>query len=65
VDLRSAPDHPAVPARNGDEWTWPPGGPLHPAEGVRWATEDWAPATTVRRPLVRVGRWTVLYRRCG
>jgi len=47
------------------EWTWPPGGPWHPAEGTCWATAEWAPATTVRRPLVRVGRWTLLYRRPG
>jgi hypothetical protein len=25
--------------------------------------DEWAPASTVRRPWVRVGRWTLLYRR--
>ena len=45
------------------EWSWPPGGPLHPAEGARYTTEEWAPQSVVRHPWVRVGRWTVLYRR--
>jgi hypothetical protein len=47
------------------EWTWPPGGSWPAADGTRWRTDEWAPATTVRRPLVRVGRWTLLYRRPG
>jgi hypothetical protein len=47
------------------EWTWPPGGSWPATEGTRWSTDEWAPATTVRRPLVRVGRWTLLYRRPG
>jgi hypothetical protein len=62
----TAPASPGVPpGRPEDEWTWPPGGPLPPAGGTRWATVDWAPASTVRRPLVRVGRWTLVYRRPG
>jgi hypothetical protein len=47
---------------DGAGWSWPPEGPLHPAEGSRFATEDWAPPSVVRHPWVRVGRWTVLYR---
>ena len=47
------------------EWTWPPGGGWPVADGVHWGTDEWAPATTVRRPLVRLGRWTLLYRRPG
>ena len=47
------------------EWTWPPGGSWPAAEGTRWGTDVWAPATTVRRPRVRLGRWTLLYRRPG
>ena len=42
-----------------------PGGDWPVAEGVRWGTDEWAPASTVRRPLVRLGRWTLLYRRPG
>jgi hypothetical protein len=75
VDLAETPESPRVPgvrAGSGDNpgedpwgWTWPPGGPLPPAGGPRWTTEAWAPASTVRRPLVRLGRWTLLYRRAG
>jgi hypothetical protein len=46
-------------------WTWPPSAPLHPAEGTRFVTEEWAPASTVLHPWVRVGRWTLLYRRAA
>jgi hypothetical protein len=45
------------------EWSWPPEAPWHPAEGARYLTEQWAPHTAVRHPWVRVGRWTLLYRR--
>ena len=38
------------------------GAPCEPAE-VSFTTEQWAPASTVRRPWLRVGRWTLLYRR--
>src|SRR5438270_7108524 len=66
VDLGSAPEHRAAGRGALDhEWTWPPGGPWPTAEGVRWGTEHWEPATAVRRPLVRVGRWTLVYRRPG
>ena len=39
------------------DWTWPPYAPLEPAEVPRFCIEEWAPASTVRRPWVRVGRW--------
>jgi hypothetical protein len=77
VDLGNAPEHRAVPALpapgpapelswwTDHEWTWPPGGAWPAADGIRWSTDEWAPATTVRRPLVRLGRWTLLYRRPG
>jgi hypothetical protein len=55
-------DPPEIP-RPRDEWSWPPEAPWHPAEGARFVTDDWAPATAVRHPWVRVGRWTLLYRR--
>jgi hypothetical protein len=44
-------------------WSWPPYAPWEPAEAERFGTEEWAPASSVRRPWVRVGRWTLLYRR--
>ncbi|MCW2583056.1 MAG: hypothetical protein JWQ53_1846 [Klenkia sp.] len=45
------------------DWSWPPYAPLEPAGGRRFDCADWAPSSIVRRPLVRVGRWTLLYRR--
>ena len=66
MDLGSAPEHRAAARGSLDqEWAWPPGGPWPATEGVRWGTEHWAPATAVRRPLVRLGRWTLFYRRPG
>jgi hypothetical protein len=50
-------------SRPDDGWCWPPYAPVEPADQSRFVTEDWAPASTVRRPWVRVGRWTLLYRR--
>ena len=44
------------------DWSWPPYAPCEPS-GVSFSTEEWAPASTVRRPWVRIGRWTLLYRR--
>jgi len=46
-------------------WTWPPYAPWEPADGEPFVIDDWAPASTVRRPWVRVGRWTLLYRRAS
>ena len=45
------------------EWSWPPEAAWRPDEGSRFLTDQWAPASTVRRPWVRLGRWTLLYRR--
>ena len=55
-----------VPAVDLDplDWSWPPYAPIEPV-GTHFDTPDWAPASTVRHPLVRVGRWTVLYRRAA
>ena len=44
------------------DWSWPPyvhDDPAHP----RFVLDEWAPPSVVRRPWVRVGRWTLLYRR--
>ena len=52
-----------VTAHADPDWTWPPFGPLEAAGRDRFVTAEWAPASTVRRPLVRLGGWTLLYRR--
>lgn len=57
---------PSSPEPHGTaDWTWPPYAPIEPAEVPRFCIEEWAPASTVRRPWVRVGRWTLLYRRAA
>jgi hypothetical protein len=53
----------ATPADS--DWTWAPYAPVPPAEDPRFCLDAWAPATTVRHPWVRVGRWTLLYRRAA
>jgi hypothetical protein len=47
------------------DWSWPPSAAVPYVGGRQFHTDDWAPASTVRRPWVRVGRWTLLYRRCA
>ena len=47
------------------DWTWPPAAAPESTWGEPFATEAWAPPSTVRRPWIRVGRWTLLYRRGG
>ncbi len=54
---------PALTSNPEADWTWPPYAPVPPLAMPRFGTEEWAPASTVRRPWVRVGRWTLLYRR--
>jgi hypothetical protein len=46
-------------------WTWPPYAPEEPAEVPRFLIDEWAPASSVRYPWVKVGRWTLLYRRAA
>jgi hypothetical protein len=46
-------------------WSWPPYAPWEPVEDERFGLDEWAPASTVRHPWVRVGRWTLLYRRAA
>ena len=48
-----------------DGWSWPPYAPVESPEASPFRLEEWAPASTVRRPWVRVGRWTLLYRRAA
>ena len=45
------------------EWSWPPYAPVQ--SDLDFDTDDWAPASVVWHPQLRVGRWTVLYRRSG
>ncbi len=47
-----------------DGWSWPPYAPLEPTE-TSFDLDQWAPASSVRRPWVKVGRWTLLYRRAA
>ena len=44
-------------------WSWPPYAPWEPDGQPRFQVDEWAPASSVRRPWVRLGRWTLLYRR--
>jgi hypothetical protein len=60
VDVNAAGPSSADPG-----WTWPPYAPWEPAEADRFGSDEWAPASSVRRPWVRVGRWTLLYRRAA
>lgn len=55
----------ATPGSAEPGWTWPPYAPWEPSGAVPFGTEEWAPASSVRRPLLRVGRWTLLYRRAA
>ena len=43
-------------------WSWPPYAPVE-SSGGPFDTPEWAPASSVEHPLLRVGRWTLLYRR--
>jgi len=52
----------AADGAGDQEWTWSPYAPWEP-EDARYRIDHWAPASTVRRPWVRLGRWTLLYRR--
>lgn len=51
----------ALPA-DALEWSWPPYAPVQ-SDQEPFDTENWAPASVVWHPQLRVGRWTVLYRR--
>ncbi|SFU03998.1 hypothetical protein SAMN05660657_04985 [Geodermatophilus amargosae] len=55
-----------LPAGTADPgWTWPPSAVVSSVQDISYDTEDWAPASSVRHPWVRVGRWTLLYRRAS
>ena len=44
------------------EWSWPPYAPVE-TDDEPFDTAEWAPPSVVWHPQVRVGRWTVVYRR--
>ena len=44
------------------EWSWPPYAPIE-TDDEPFDTAEWAPSSVVWHPHLRVGRWTVLYRR--
>ncbi|MCZ2806664.1 hypothetical protein O2W18_16265 [Modestobacter sp. VKM Ac-2983] len=44
------------------EWSWPPYAPLA-VGGEPFDTTEWAPSSVVWHPQLRLGRWTVVYRR--
>jgi hypothetical protein len=46
------------------EWSWPPYAPVQ-TDDEPFDTVDWAPPSVVWRPQFRLGRWTVVYRRCA
>jgi hypothetical protein len=48
-----------------ESWEWPPYAPFESAGTPPFQTDDWAPRSTVRHPWLRLGRWTLLYRRAG
>jgi hypothetical protein len=50
------------PQADALDWSWPPYAPLE-LVAEPFDTPEWAPASTVWHPQLRVGRWTVLYRR--
>jgi hypothetical protein len=70
TDLRTDSRRTAPTTRRGTptppddvaDWSWPPYAPLQLA-GESFDTTEWAPSSTVWHPQLRVGRWTVLYRR--
>jgi hypothetical protein len=45
-------------------WCWPPYATWETVDDV-FGTDEWAPPSSVRRPWVRLGRWTLLYRRAA
>jgi hypothetical protein len=45
------------------EWSWPPYAPVPQAGQQQFDTAEWAPSSDVWHPQVRLGRWTVVYRR--
>ena len=51
-------------AEDSVEWSWPPYAPVE-TDDEPFDTAEWAPSSVVWHPSLRLGRWTVLYRRCA
>ena len=63
VPAPRAPHAPAGPsAEDALEWSWPPYAPVD-TQVESFDTADWAPSSVVWHPQVKLGRWTVVYRR--
>jgi hypothetical protein len=56
--------NPATHSSAEADWSWPPYAPEEPAV-PRFCVDEWASPASVRHPWVRVGRWTLLYRRAA
>ncbi|MBB3678542.1 hypothetical protein [Modestobacter versicolor] len=54
-------ERPELPA-DALEWSWPPYAPVE-TDDEPFDTVEWAPSSVVWHPQLRVGRWTVVYRR--
>lgn len=65
MDLNDGMRGNVEPGNADPGWTWPPYAPVEVAEEEPFTVERWAPASTVRRPWIRIGRWTLLYRRAN
>jgi hypothetical protein len=55
----------ARPSSGEADWSWAPYAPWEPVGAEPFGIDEWAPPSTVRRPWVRLGRWTLLYRRAA
>jgi hypothetical protein len=62
VAVRSGSASASRPQAEAMDWSWPPYAPLD-AVAEPFDTDEWAPSSTVWHPQLRLGRWTVLYRR--
>ena len=47
---------------DAQDWSWPPYAPID-SDDEPFDTAEWAPSSVVWQPQVRLGRWTVIYRR--
>lgn len=53
---------PAALPEDALQWSWPPYAPVE-TDDEPFDTVEWAPSSVVWHPQVRLGRWTVVYRR--
>ena len=51
-------------SRGTGDWTWPPYAPVD-GPAAAFDIDRWASPACVRHPWVRLGRWTLLYRRAA